>query len=632
MTVEMSLVLAVLIAAIILFVTELIRVDVVALGVVVVLMVSGILTTEEALSGFSNPAVLTIAGLFVVGGAVLQTGLAGIIGRRILAVAGTDERRLTVVLMAAVALLSSFMSDTGTVAVLLPAIIILARSAKIAPSRLLIPLAFGSLLGGASTLIGTPPNIIVSDLLRSEGMAPFTFFSFTPMGIILIAIGILYMLIVGRRLLPTYQARHEGQRVETPEELIDRYRLPANMFRLRVRRGSPLVGETIGSVGFGEHYHVTVLDILRRMEPRPRFRLGTGNARRNGNPLQGVEERRSVEVDAETVLEVDDLLVVQGNGNDVGHLAASWNLGVQQATAEDEEALIDEEAGVAELILPSGSALVGHSLVELRFGQQYGLTVLDVQRPGEERDGARPDFKERKLQFGDTLLVQGPWKNIIALKERRRDFIVTGQPETMLAAPNRSKAPLAFVILAGMIALMILDVYPIATLALLAALAMVLTRCLTMDEAYESINWQSIVLVAGMLPMSVALQKVGLVDVAARALVETLGTVAPQAVLAGLFLLTSVFTQVLSNTATTVIVAPIALAAARDLGIAPHAFLMSVAIAASMAFASPVASPVNTLVMGAGNYRFGDYARVGLPLIGLLLVASVLVLPLLFPF
>jgi di/tricarboxylate transporter len=633
MTVEMGIVLAVLVAAIFLFITELIRIDVVALGVVVLLMVSGILTTEEALSGFSNPAVLTIAGLFVVGGAVLQTGLAGIIGRRILTVAGTDERRLTVVLMAAVALLSSFMSDTGTVAVLLPAVIILARSANIAPSRLLIPLAFGSLLGGASTLIGTPPNIIVSDLLRSEGMAPFTFFSFTPMGLVLIALGIVYMLLVGRRLLPTYVARHEGQRIETPEELIDRYRLPANMFRLRVRRGSPLVGETIGSVGFGEHYRVTVLDILRRAEPRARFRLSSGIAgRRNGGTDFAVDERRSVEADANTVLEVDDVLIVQGDGNDVGHVAASWNLGVQQAMAEDEEALIDEEAGVAELILPSRSALVGHSLVDLRFGQQYGLTVLDVQRPGESSDVARPDFKERRLQFGDTLLVQGPWKNIIALKERRRDFIVTGQPETMLAAPNRSKAPVAFFILAAMIALMILDIYPIATVALLAALAMVLSRCLTMDEAYEAINWQSIVLVAGMLPMSTALQNVGLVDVAAQALVQTLGTVAPQAVVAGLFLLTSLFTQVLSNTATTVVIAPIALAAARDLGIQPHAFLMAVAIAASMAFASPVASPVNTLVMGAGNYRFGDYARVGLPLIFIAMVACVLLLPLIFPF
>lgn len=629
MTVEMGLVLVILIGAIILFVTELIRLDVVALGVVVLLMVTGILTTEEALAGFSNSAVLTIAALFIVGGAVMQTGLASIIGRRILAVAGSDERRLIVVLMGAVALLSSFMSDSGTVAVLLPATIILARSADLPPSRLLMPLAFGALLGGVSTLIGTPPNIIVSDLLRSEGLAPFSFFSFTPMGVLLAVTGILFMLFLGRRLLPDRRVRFEAGHVESPEELISRYRLPESMFRLRVRRGSPLVGETIGSVGFGESYQTTVLGIQRRAEPRARFRFGgNGKPRASGAGVR----HQAVEPDADTVLQVDDLLVVQGDGNDVGRLAASWDLGVQRATAEDEEALVDEEIGVAEIILPSRSELIGQSLVELRFGQRYGLTVLDLERPGEYGGSARPDFKDRKLQFGDALLVQGPWKNIVALREKRRDFIVTGQPETMLSAPNRHKAGVAFAILMAMIVVMILDLLPVAAATMLAALAMVLTRCLTMDEAYDAIDWKSIVLIAGMLPMSTALAKVGLVDVAARALAETLGTTSPQFVLAGLFLVTSLFTQVLSNTATTVIIAPIALAAARDLQVAPHAFLMAVAIAASMAFASPVASPVNTLVMGAGNYRFGDYARVGVPLILLVMALTVLALPLLFPF
>lgn len=633
MSLEMGIVLAVLLAAVLLFITGLIRVDIVALGVAVALAVSGVLTAAEAFSGFSNPAVLTVAALFVVGGAVLQTGLAGIIGRRILAVAGTDERRLTLVLMSAVALLSSFMSTTGTVAVLLPAILVVARSANIPPSRLLIPLSFGAMLGGSSTLIATPPNLIVSDLLQSEGMAPFSFFSFTPMALVLTILGIAYMLLVGRRVLPTTVARHEGQRIETPEELLSRYRLPENMFRLRVRRGSPLVGETIGGAGFGERYRVTVLDVLRRVEPRPRFRLGgEPTARRLDELDRPGHERRSVETAADTLLEVDDVLLVRGEGNDVGHLAASWNLGVQKATAADEEALIDEEAGVAELILPSRSGLVGRSLIELRFGQQYGLTVLDVQRPGEPRGTARPDFKQRKLQFGDTLLVQGPWKSIIALKERRRDFIVTGQPEAMLAAPNRDKAPIAFVIFVAMIALMIVDVLDITTVAFLAALAVVLTRCLTVDEAYEAINWQSIVLIAGMLPMSLALEKVGLVEAAARLLLETPGGQSPQAVLTGLFLLTAIFTQILSGTATTVVIAPIALTAARGLGIQPQAFLMAVAVASSLAFASPVGSPANTLVMGAGNYRFGDYARAGVPLILVSMIASLLLLPRLFPY
>lgn len=628
MTPDMWIVLGILVGAIILFVAEWLRVDVVALTVVVLLMVSGILTTDEALSGFSNAAVLTIASLFVVGGAVLHTGLAGMIGRRILLIAGTSEVRLLVVLMGAVALLSGFMSDTGTVAVLLPAIIVLARSADVPPSRLLIPLAFGSLLGGASTLIGTPPNIIVSDLLREEGLAPFHFFSFTPMGIILTLTGINFMVLFGRRLLPDRRTRTEAERIETPEEMVDRYRLPENMFRLRVRRASDLVGKTIQEVGFGERYQVTVLDILRRVEPRAALRLVGERLGRNG----GTPERISVEPDATTAIAVDDLLVVQGEGNDVGYLAARWNLGVQRATEADEDALIDEEAGVTEVIIPARSRLVGQSLVECGFGQRYGLTVLGVRRPGEPAGAARPDFKGRRLRFGDTLLVQGPWKNIMAIKEQGRDFVITGQPEVMMGPRNREKAGVALLILLGMIALMIMDLLPIAAIAMLAALGMVLSGCLTMDEAYQAIDWKSLVLVAGMLPMSVALTKVGLVDVAASALVATLGTLAPQAVMAGLFLATSLFTQVLSNTATTVIIAPIALASARTLGIEPYAFLMAVAIAASMAFASPVASPVNTLVMGAGNYRFSDYIKVGTPLIAIMLVIVVIVLPFLFPF
>ena len=628
MTLEMWIVLGILAGAIILFVTEWLRVDVVALGVVVLLMVTGVLTTGEALSGFSNAAVLTIAALFIVGGAVLHTGLAGMIGRRILLIAGTSEVRLLVVLMGAVALLSSFMSDTGTVAVLLPAIIMLARSADVAPSRLLIPLAFGSLLGGASTLIGTPPNIIVSDLLREEGLEPFQFFSFTPMGIILIITGIVFMVLLGRRLLPDRRTRTAAERIETPEELVDRYRLPQNMFRLRVRRASDLVGKTIQEVGFGRRYQVTVLDILRLVDPRPALRLAGSRLGRTG----GTPERVSVEADAETKIAVDDMLVVQGEGPDVSLLAARWNLGVQPATEADEEALIDEEVGVTEVIIPARSRIAGQSLVDCHFGQRYGLTVLGVHRPGEPVAAVRPDFKNRRLQFGDTLLVQGPWKNIMALKEQRRDFVITGQPEAMMGPRNREKAGIALFILLGMVALMIGDVLPIAAIAMMAGLAMVLSGCLTMDEAYQAIDWKSLVLVAGMLPMSVALEKVGLVDVAAGALVDTLGTLAPQAVMAGLFLATSLFTQVLSNTATTVIIAPIALASARTLGIAPYAFLMTVAVAASMAFASPVASPVNTLVMGAGNYRFSDYIRVGAPLIALTMIVVIVVLPILFPF
>jgi len=600
MTLDMWLALGILALAIVLFVTEWIRVDVVALGVVVALMVTGLLTTSEALSGFSNPALMTIWALFVVGGAVLQTGLAGVVGRRILAVAGDRPGWLLAVIMLAVAVLSGFMSDTGTVAVLLPAIISLANTAKIPPSRLLIPLAFGALLGGATTLIGTTPNIIASDLLREAGYTPFSFFSFTPMGAVMLMIGIGFMLLLGRRLLPERVSAKEMQQMATPEELVDLYRLPDNLFRLRVRRTSPVVGKTIGALEMRSKFGLTVIEVQR----------------------QGME----LTPEAGTLIENQDTLVVQGGADEAAHAAAVLNLGVQSAK---EEGLISEEVGIAEVLLPPRSSLLGKTVVEANFGRQYNLTVLGIHGPSAQE---KLDVRNTRLRFGDILLVQGPWAKILALREQRRDFVVMGQPETMVGAPTRKRAPVALIILLGMLVLMVGEAFPIATTAMLAALLMVLTGCLTMDEAYSAIDWKSIVLVAGMLPMSIALDKVGLVSLAAVQLTAWLGGVGPVAVLAILFLVTSLFTQVLSNTATTVLIAPIALQAAVNLGIQPYAFMMAVAVGASMAFSSPVASPVNTLVMGAGSYRFGDYIKVGAPMIVLMLGIAVLLLPVLFPF
>jgi di/tricarboxylate transporter len=620
---DMLLAILILGAAIVLFVTEWLRVDIVALAVVVALMLTGLLTTPEALSGFSNPAVLTIAALFIVGGGVFRSGLAGMVGRRILAIAGTSEARLVVVIMLTVALLSGVMSDTGTVAVLLPAIISLSRSAELGSSRLLIPLSFGALLGGATTLIGTPPNIIVSDLLHEEGLVPFAFFDYTPIGLCLLGAGVLFMLTLGRRILPDYRPRQDVQRVPTPQELMALYRLPDNLFRLRVRRASPLVGLTLAGAELGGRYGMTVLEILRPARARALF------GGRDPWPVRQPEGVTSLRPEPDTPLHMGDLLIVQGEGDDIAHAAATWNLGLQPAEQGDEEALADREVGVAEVLLPPRSSLAGKTLVETRFGTLQELTVLSIHRPG---GAGKLNLKHTALQFGDILLVQGPWRKILRLRERPNDFVVMGQPEDMVALQNRNTAPAALLILVGMLVLIVTNAVSLAAASMLAALAMVLTGCLTMDEAYEAIDWRSVVLVAGMLPMSVALEKVELVSLVATGLTNSLGGAGPLIVMGGLFLLTSVFTQVLSNTATAVLIAPIALAAARELGLQPQAFLMAVAIAASMAFASPVASPVNTLVMGAGNYRFADYIRVGIPMILISMAISILVLPLLWPF
>ncbi|MDX9991222.1 MAG: SLC13 family permease [Anaerolineales bacterium] len=623
MTFEMWMTVGILVFAIVFFVTEWLRVDVVALIVVIVLMLSGLLTPGEAIAGFSNTLVLTIAALFVIGGAVLQTGLASIIGNQVLKIAGTNQTSLLIVVMLTVSLMSAFMSSTGTVAVLLPAVVSLAASAHISPSKLLIPLAYASLLGGALTLIGTPPNLVVSDLLRESGYSPFQFFDFTLLGGVLVVVGILFMAVLGRHLLPERAPVRELARLETPKEMVERYALSENLFRLRVRSASPLVGKTIAEGEFGKQFNVNIIEIRRK--PQGRTMVQVGEARL----VWQDEKARVIKPAVETIFEHGDQVIVQGGPDDVALLAASWNLGVQPADAQDDQALINQEVGLAEVLLPPDSTLINKTLVELQFSARYRLSVLGISRPG----GGEPlNLKTTLLRFGDILLIQGSWQNILALRENQRNFVVMGQPENMIGPAHRHKAPLAALILAGMLVVLIGNFLPLTTTSMLAGLLMILSGCLSIDEAYGFIDWKSIVLIAGMLPMSTALERVGLVSLVAESMVKTLGAYGPLWVLAGLFLGTALFTQLLSNTATTVLLAPLAMATALGLGVQPQAFLMAVGVAASMAFASPVASPVNTLVMGAGNYRFGDYAKVGIPLVLISAVVVMLILPLLWPF
>jgi di/tricarboxylate transporter len=587
-------------------------------------MLSGILTVDEALAGFSNAAVLTIAALFIVGGATMQTGLAAMIGRRILKIGGESQFRLMLVLMLTAALLSSFLSDTGTVALLLPAALLLANDARIPASKLLIPLSYGSLLGGALTLIGTTPNLIVTELLTNQGLPSFGFFSFTPIGLALLAAGAIFMLTVGRQLLPERKSIIESQPVENADEVIDHYRLPGNLYHLRVRRNSGLIGKPFSDLGFREDFRINVLEVRRRREPRRSQTLGFLLREFESEPV----ERESLLPNPELVIEMDDVLVVQGEASKITRASSAWQLGVQAINRGEGELLLTKEIGIAEVLLPPRSSLAGRTVIEERFGSRYHLNVLGLSRPGIN---TQPDLKNTPLKFGDILLVQGPWENILALRRNRKDFVLLGQPEISMGAPNAAKAGTALVIMIGMLVLMITNLVSVAAASLLAGLMMVLTGCLTMDEAYQSINWKALILIAGMLPMSTALTKTGLIEDAAEGFTSSLGGLGPLAVMVALFLVTSLFTQVLSNTATAVLIAPIALLTAQSMGVNPQTFLMSVAVAASMAFGSPVASPTNTLVMGAGNYKFRDYLKVGLPMILVMLVVSILVLPLLYP-
>lgn len=637
LTQDMWVALAILAVAIVLFVTEWLRIDIVALGVVIALMLTDTLTPGEALAGFSSSAVITIAGLFVVGGAVLQTGLAGMIGRRILRIAGRDEIRLTAVIMVAVALLSGVMSNTGTVAVLMPAVVGLAVTARISPSKLLIPLSFGSCLGGAMTLIGTPPNIIMSELLveqnailAAEGQTkvftPFTFFDYTPLGALLLITGVVFMLAVGRRLLPDYGVKEDTSEESTsPDELMTLYHMAEHLVQLRVRSQSDLVGKTILESRLRRKYNLTVVEIIRPIEAVPVARFGEQQLMLQSSHSEHIFPT------AETELRRDDVLIVQGTDEDIERAVQDHTLDKKPIEAQQTKALVDRQRGIAEVVLPPRSALIGKSLRDTNFARTYNLTVLSINRP-DSQDAETAEIQNITLGLGDTLLVQGLWHDIMALGKRRNDFIVLGQPETMVDSLNTRHAPVAGLIMVGMLLILILDLVPLATAALIAALAMVLTGCLTMDEAYESIDWKSIVLIAGMLPMATALDKVGFISEVAEQFTIAFGDANPRITLAGLFLLTAVFTQVLSNTATAVLLGPIALGIALRLDINPYSFLMGVAVAASMAFASPVASPTNTLVLSAGKYSFMDYVKVGVPLILLSMIVTVIFLPFLFPF
>lgn len=612
--------LALFAAIIVLFLTEWIEADLVALGLVICLMLFGILTPEEALAGFSSSIVIAIASLFIVGGAVMETGLADSISGRIIHFAGQSRFRLLVLIMGTVGLLSGFISDSGTVAVMAPAVISISRRKKINPSKLLIPLSFGALLGGAMTLIGTPPNIIVSDLLASHGYQPFQFFAYTPIGLLLLVAGVIYMTLASKRLLPDHPSSHKYQRVQSPEELVQVYRLAEDLFRLRIRIDSPLAGKTLQESDLGNNYNVSVLEIIRADQSRSRALRG--DLRANS------EKWHENQANIHSILQPHDLLICQGKLDDIIHAAATLQLAVQPAEAADQKSLINNEVGVAEVLLPPRSRLLGKTLVSSRFGSLYQLTVLGINRPGVS---ASLPLKETELQFGDTLFVQGPWKNIRTLADQRRDFVVVGQPEDLKGTPPRSKMVIAAAILLGMIAALVSGRIPLATTSLLAAFLMIITGCLDMKQAYSSVEWKSVILIAGMLPLTTALEKVGLVEIGADWIAATLGGWGEIPLMAGLFLITSLFTQVISNTATTVLIAPVALTTAVQLGYRPQAFVMLVALAASTAFASPVASSVNTLVMSSGNYSFKDYLRVGIPLILICLVITILVLPVLWP-
>lgn len=603
---DTTIVFIILAVTIALFVSDRLRLDLVALLSLLALALTGVIPLTDALAGFSDPVVVMIAALFVVGGGIFRTGVAEWFGRVLGRTAGRSRPRLTIVVMLGAGVLSGLMSSTGTVAVMLPVTVTMAWNAGISPSLLLLPLAVGALVGGLLTLIGTAPNIVVANQLAAAGYAPFGFFDFTPVGIVMLLTGGVFMVLFAGRLLPARApaeapAPADGVQSVPGEELVRGYGV-GRITRLRVLPDSPLVGVSLARAGFRQRYDANVVAIRRRSGPRGRMQRV---------PRTTEEQIRS------------------GDELDLEASAAA----VQRLRTEQRLAIIDSTDGppgrLAEVLLTPRSRLIGRTLADVHFRERYGANVLSIRRHGEPLErplGAVP------LRFADTLLVAGAPRRIELLRAEPNDFVVVAQADDATARMSLSgRGIAAIVIMAGMMALLTFELVPATIAVLLAAVSMVLAGCLDMEAAYRSINWESVVLIAAILPMATALEATGGIQIVVDRL-EPVGAAGPLAMLAALFLLTSLLSQVISNTATTVLVAPVALGAAVELGVSPYPLLMAVAVAASTAFATPIASPVTMLVLGPGAYRFADFVRVGALLQVVIFAVTLLLLPLLFPF
>lgn len=600
---------------VILFMSNRLRADLVAVMALLAFVLTGVLDPTEALAGFSNSVVIMIAGLFIVGAGLLRTGLAKMAGSLLLRYSRDSEKKLFVLLLVIVGFVGAFLSNTGTVALMLPIVVSIAISMNSSPSKYLIPLSYIASLSGLLTLIASPPNLIVSQLLVDHGYAKLGFFEITPIGIIGIITGIIYLVLVRNILLPDGNNRNHtnsGHQL-SPRQLAKDYQLGGNLFRVKVDEDSDLVGKHLAELKIPLTYQICVLKIER-------------------NSLEGINllpVTYQEMAGPKSVIQANDVLYFQGSLNNVKKFAHDYQLSFNQQESKADE-LVSSQLGIAEVLLTPHSLLINETVKSIGFREKYNLNILAVNRQGNY---VLKNMSEQKLRFGDALLVQGSWDEIELLARETKDVVVVGQPteHASMAAAN-GKAPIAAGIMLLMILLMVFEVFPAVISVLIGALLMVLTGCLrNMDDAYSQMNWESIVLIAAMLPMATALEKTGGMTILSEGMIQTLGSFGAIGVLAGIYFLTMLFGQFISNTATAVLFAPIAMNAAISLDVNPYTFLITVAVASSMAFATPVASPTNALVLTAGNYQFFDFVKVGIPLQIVMFIVMMFFIPIFFP-
>ena len=633
----MTVTLIILVITVAMFIWGRVRADIVALTALAALLVLGILTPAEALAGFSSPIVIMMIGLFVVGGAIMQTGLAKLTGNKLMALSRGNETITFLLVMLVTSFIGAFVSNTGTVALMMPIIMSIAAGSGMQSSRFLMPLAFAGSLGGMLTLIGTPPNLVIDEVLTEAGYQPLAFFSFFPVGIIVIAIGIIVLMPLSRIFLSKSQGSKKKKNAKSLDDLVDEYRLLDNLHRFivpssrtsaaRDENGNQLdiVGKTLKELSIQKKYGVSIIEI--RNEKKSRLGL--------------VKDVNQNMAKSSSTIQVHDTLYIIGDEQKMQRFARDYGL------RKMKDVKIDfYDLGLTEIVVMPTSNFVGLRIGEANLRKRFGINVLGVKRgssSSSSSEGGRggseyitDNLIAAKLHVGDMLLVQGEWTNLAHLTADTTNWVVLDQPEkTADKVLLDYKAPVAAAIMLLMIAMMVFDFIPVApvTAVIIAGLLTVFAGCFrNVEAAYKTINWESIVLIAAMMPMSTALEKTGASALVSQGLVDSLGAMGPTALLAGIYFTTSLMTMFISNTATAVLMAPIALVAAQQVGVSPYSFLFAVTLGASMCFASPFSTPPNALVMKAGGYTFMDYVKVGLPLQIIIGVVMTFVLPLLFEY
>jgi di/tricarboxylate transporter len=612
----LSLMLAILFITIALFIWGKFPPDVVALISMLSLFLFGILDLNEALSGFSNPTVIMIASLFIIGEGLSKTGWTALAGKKFMQIAGNSISKLLVIVTLGSGVLSGFVSNTGTVATLLPVTISSAWKMGAMPSQVLLPLAYGSNTGGLLTLTGTPPNIIVSNALLDAGFEGFSFFEFALIGLPLLIITILYFKYIGFKLLPKNKTNNKPVDIEsTLHKWIEAYVVDNDYYRLRIRSISPLLNTTIGAWEFERKYNVSIIRIKRRFP----------------KPLKGIQPFIEFP-DPKTELLYHDIITVRGKTEAINKLMVTFRLGLlplEPAPDEMRNNLINQEVGMTEVLVTPKSFLVGRKVKIGNYFKRFGIQLMAASRhnkPLVDHDII--------VKAGDGFLIRGSWENIDLLKSQHENLVICGSPEG-LAKDIDNLTPKSYIALASLILLIVLLVFKIvpgAIAALISAGLVILSGCVSFEKAYKSISWISVVMIAAMIPMGIALQKTGLAQIIATGLVDTLGNVSPMLLLGGIFLLTTAFSQVINNSATAVLMAPIVILAASQLNISPKPLMITVAVSASTAFLTPVGTTTNAMVMSAGNYKFKDYLKVGAPLLLAFLIIILILVPLIWPF